>query len=269
MENYLSIGDVSRLSGVGVKALRYYEKIGIFKPAYINPETGYRYYVHDQILFLDMIQLCLEIGLPLSTAAKYIQPDGTVLSRELFIEGLHQAQEKVKRLNRKIQHINYALDQMNAEDQFASLVPGQIYTRHFPARKIFAVNRNELGLHLSRNLSWEKINIMARDAQIDITYPSGSVISRSPEGSVEHLFMEAHTEDQNCYYVRYIPEGDFRCIRVTEEDQIDLHPLLGKEPPSTYQFVVNSVMTPTNNYRNHLFELQLPLRSDYRVWIDP
>ena len=38
-----SIGKLSKLTGVHVQSLRYYETIGILKPAYIDPESNYRY----------------------------------------------------------------------------------------------------------------------------------------------------------------------------------------------------------------------------------
>ncbi len=50
----LTIGEFSRLSRVSAKALRYYDQIGLLKPGYVSPETGYRYYevgqLHDMLL---------------------------------------------------------------------------------------------------------------------------------------------------------------------------------------------------------------------------
>ena len=37
------IGDFSKLSQVSVKALRYYDKIGLLKPARVDRFTNYRY----------------------------------------------------------------------------------------------------------------------------------------------------------------------------------------------------------------------------------
>lgn len=50
MKEYLTIGEVSKMKGVGIKSLRYYDRLGILKPAYINPDTGYRYYSIEQML---------------------------------------------------------------------------------------------------------------------------------------------------------------------------------------------------------------------------
>lgn len=44
MSEYLTISELAKTNSVSIKALRYYEKIGILKPAYINPHNGYRYY---------------------------------------------------------------------------------------------------------------------------------------------------------------------------------------------------------------------------------
>ena len=65
MKEYLTIGEVSKMKGVGIKSLRYYDRLGILKPAYINPDTGYRYYSIEQMLMLDMILLCLGLDIPL------------------------------------------------------------------------------------------------------------------------------------------------------------------------------------------------------------
>ena len=36
-----SIGKLSTLTGVHIQSLRYYEELGILKPAYVDPQSGY------------------------------------------------------------------------------------------------------------------------------------------------------------------------------------------------------------------------------------
>lgn len=61
----LMIGKVASLYDITVQTLRHYDKIGLFRPEVINPETGYRYYSVLQlrqleyILFLRQLQLTL------------------------------------------------------------------------------------------------------------------------------------------------------------------------------------------------------------------
>ena len=48
-ETLLKIGEVADFFQISVKAVRIYEKKGIITPAYIDPESGYRYYTPDQL----------------------------------------------------------------------------------------------------------------------------------------------------------------------------------------------------------------------------
>ena len=41
-EELLPIGRFARVSGLTVKALRHYDEIGLFEPAYVDEESGYR-----------------------------------------------------------------------------------------------------------------------------------------------------------------------------------------------------------------------------------
>ena len=48
-DTLLKIGEVADFFQISVKAVRIYEKKGIIVPAYIDPESGYRYYTPDQL----------------------------------------------------------------------------------------------------------------------------------------------------------------------------------------------------------------------------
>ena len=48
MKGRLRIGELARLGGVSVKALRFYDEQGLLSPDHVDPQTGYRYYSVDQ-----------------------------------------------------------------------------------------------------------------------------------------------------------------------------------------------------------------------------
>ena len=62
MSTHFSIGEISRLHNLSIQTLRYYDKIGLLKPAYINKETNYRYYTIEQFVKIDGFgeEKCLE-----------------------------------------------------------------------------------------------------------------------------------------------------------------------------------------------------------------
>lgn len=64
MKKYLSISQIAELHDVSRQTLIYYDKIGLFKPTYID-NNGYRYYSPYQIPFLREICFLKSIGIKL------------------------------------------------------------------------------------------------------------------------------------------------------------------------------------------------------------
>ena len=63
------IGDFSKICQVSIRSLRHYDEIGLFKPAQIDPFTGYRYYSAAQLPQLNRIIALKELGLSLEQVA--------------------------------------------------------------------------------------------------------------------------------------------------------------------------------------------------------
>ncbi|TAK35638.1 MAG: MerR family transcriptional regulator [Chloroflexota bacterium] len=68
----LRIGDFSKLSQVSVKALRYYDDIGLLKPVSVDRFTGYRYYSADQMPRLNRILALKDLGFSLEQIAQLL-----------------------------------------------------------------------------------------------------------------------------------------------------------------------------------------------------
>ena len=61
----MKIGEFSKIFGLPVKTLRFYDKAGLLPPAYIDGQTGYRYYTGDQLLTVKRILAYKEQGFTL------------------------------------------------------------------------------------------------------------------------------------------------------------------------------------------------------------
>ena len=59
----LKIGLFSKLSRVSIRMLRYYDEIGLLHPAYIDPESDYRYYREDQLPQIGWITALRDMGI--------------------------------------------------------------------------------------------------------------------------------------------------------------------------------------------------------------
>lgn len=128
----LSIGEAAKLKNVSIKALRYYEKLGIFNPAYIDPQSGYRYYSPAQLFDLDVILTCGELGIPLKHILDYQTEQGTIDLRQLLIEGSELAEQKIKRARQSLLQINTYLEEIEQQDSFRHCP--NTYTRTMPSR---------------------------------------------------------------------------------------------------------------------------------------
>lgn len=69
MARTFTIGDFSKLTGVHVNSLLYYEKLGILRPTRVDRLTGYRHYSLSQLRIVEAIQLCVRAGVSLEAFA--------------------------------------------------------------------------------------------------------------------------------------------------------------------------------------------------------
>ena len=59
----MRIGEFSKYVKTTVKTLRYYDTLGLFSPAYTDPETGYRNYTPEQLAEFEQIRQYRAAGL--------------------------------------------------------------------------------------------------------------------------------------------------------------------------------------------------------------
>lgn len=63
----LTIGQFAKVCKVTIKAIRYYEKIGLLSPAWVDDRNQYRYYTSKQADIINKITLLKEMGIPLKS----------------------------------------------------------------------------------------------------------------------------------------------------------------------------------------------------------
>jgi protein phosphatase len=62
----IRIGDFARMSQMSVKPLRYYDRMGLFKPVEIDRFTGYRYYNEAQLKPARLVLILRRLDMPLA-----------------------------------------------------------------------------------------------------------------------------------------------------------------------------------------------------------
>ena len=71
-----TIGAFSRLCGVSSKALRAYDALGLFRPAWVDPESGYRRYSPAQLPEIRRIAALRSMGMSLPEIGASLRGDG-------------------------------------------------------------------------------------------------------------------------------------------------------------------------------------------------
>ncbi len=96
------IGLFSKLTKTTVKTLRYYDEIGLMKPARIDETSGYRYYTTDQLQQLHQILSLRQVGLSLEEIAAVLDGKGAeeiITRRQVMLEKqLAETRDQLSRL---------------------------------------------------------------------------------------------------------------------------------------------------------------------------
>lgn len=126
----LKIGEVARQSGVGIEALRFYERQGLLgRPG--RTESGYRLYSPDVLTRLDFIKRAQVLGFSLSEIAQIIAEKDAGQSpcrgvREVVRRRLQELDERMKEMRRYRNELAAALDEWDRSGDKAGHVCGLI-----------------------------------------------------------------------------------------------------------------------------------------------
>jgi effector-binding domain-containing protein len=109
----IRIGDFSKLSRVTVKTLRYYDQVGLLKPARMDHFTGYRYYTYEQLPRLNRILALKDLGFSLEEIGQLLTNDltpeqmrGMLKLRQVEIRQRVQAEtERLARVDARLRQI--------------------------------------------------------------------------------------------------------------------------------------------------------------------
>lgn len=99
----LSIGKTAQLVGVTVKTIKHYEDIGLIQPAFVNPDSGYRFYSQHEQQQLVRIRTLRSFGVSLADILREgdDQMDSLLRERrqqiELEIQELQGTMEAIER----------------------------------------------------------------------------------------------------------------------------------------------------------------------------
>ena len=76
MPTLVPIGRFAQKTGLTIKSLRLYDKLGLLRPALVDFTSGFRYYSQDQVADAERIRLLRSLDMPLEDIRAFLSaPD--------------------------------------------------------------------------------------------------------------------------------------------------------------------------------------------------
>lgn len=134
MKGYLSITELSKRKNITTETLRHYDRIGLFKPDYVDPKTKYRYYSYGQCEKIGTIIELRNLGLSLRELQEYLSSRNIQSSYKLLAGKSMEIAETIRQLKATQMEINAKVANLKAAIQADE--SAQIKYCEFPDRYV-------------------------------------------------------------------------------------------------------------------------------------
>jgi DNA-binding transcriptional MerR regulator len=196
----LVIGRFARLVGLSVGALRHYDDLDILRPAWVDPDTGYRSYRRDQLETARLIVRLRDLEVPLEVIRAYLGTDDPGERRRLLTDHRRRIEARTFRL----QYVLHVVGRLVA-DPSGSADPKEVITMTTPTTDalsdIDAATHRALGVALY-NHTWTLLE------KADRTPAETDEMIHSAHASRVHWSRAEGSEPVN------LARGEWQCSRV-------------------------------------------------------
>lgn len=215
----LSIGRMAELNNTSVQTLRYYAKLGLLKPEYVDESTGYRYYGIKQCARLDMINYMKYLGMSLDNIKAWFDSENVESIPDMLRQQAVLIEHKMKELDQMKKAVQVSIK--NYDTYMSAPGEGHMVLERIPERKMYCYDSN-VNIYENTLETYEYILRELRAQAIVNHLPMayfcnvGSIIrqeaiERGYFVSTEvFLFVDPDFEMQAG--VEIIPEHDYLCI---------------------------------------------------------
>ncbi len=137
------IGDFSKVAQVSGRLLRYYDEIDLFKPAFIDNETGYRYYTAEQLPDLNRILALKNLGLSLDQIARMVQDEvSTDEIRGMLLLKKSQIEQTLREEVMRLQAVESRLKQIDQAGEWSDL---PVAIKDIPPQPFLSSRKHDIG----------------------------------------------------------------------------------------------------------------------------
>lgn len=220
MENLFSIGEVAKIKGITIKALRYYHKVGILIPRFIDDTTGFRYYSIDQFISIDVIKGCRVIGVSIAELQEVFKKCNTDELLEFLKIKKYEAQENIKKMKEVIKNI----DDINTfvEHSKDILINNEINIEVLEERYIIFAPCKEVG-SLKELLSYSELDKVITEKKLEMTMERGIIYSFDINGDTKPKYvfngLRQNKKIEVDESIMILPKGNYLTLAYSKDDE--------------------------------------------------
>jgi DNA-binding transcriptional MerR regulator len=167
----LSIGAFSTATGLSQKALRLYDRHGLLRPAYTDPDSGYRYYRTDQLTVAKLIRLMRQMEIPLTKIRRLLTATPTEAGN-MLITYWCEAEERMARQRRVKNELIGCLHEIQRKETNAMSAASEMTTatETIPTQLVLSISKRIKveGLEGHMTESVARLNTFAQEAGAEI-----------------------------------------------------------------------------------------------------
>ena len=216
-----SIGEVAKLKGTTVKTLRFYDKIGLVKPAYVDESTNYRYYKLEQLLLIEHVLMFKKNGASLAQIAAACKDDNSVVLADFFFSQILQAQDKITESKEAIDKYQQIATRIYHDK--ARSVNQDIYYRSMGERTVTSRECTTNPTHDNTYDIYFNVYNYIREKRLSTIYATGSIVDLNldtKEISYKKMYVEVkNTESSLNIPLAQLPAGEYICVNYFAANQ--------------------------------------------------
>ena len=262
MGNLLMSGEFAALRDVNLNSLRYYEKLGLLVPAYIDAHTKYRYYRLEQLCTLDTILFFIEVGMPLKKLKDYIDADGSLDQNRVLKDAQSAMEEKIASMRSMLEVTKYDLAQLEQNrwcNEQESLFTREINDRWF----IIKPFKGEWERPMQREKESMELFHACKKAGMRTTYPAGIIIEWE-DGQPSYSFFVQVLDNVQCdLHSVHIEKGTFRCMQFELTPGLDIPKMITDNfgQRITRPVILNHIHRDEHHLTRRYMEIQVPVEN--------
>ncbi|MDD6037794.1 MAG: MerR family transcriptional regulator [bacterium] len=164
----LLIGEVSKISQVSLRMLRYYDKAGIFKPKVIHEENGYRYYTADQLDDLYKIVELRDLGFSVAEIGTLMGEDNKGKYLDAIGKKKRELEAEVSEIQTKLKRLSTLETDVNTNEEEILRKDVTIVLKSIPNKDVISY-RKTVENYFCEEMMWGEFGKLLADCEVSFS----------------------------------------------------------------------------------------------------